>query len=389
MTKPSFRPILVAFLVLQLAACTKAPTVNSGRPTVEVAAPVERVVEDRDTFPGRFDAVEAVEVRPRVSGYVDSVHFKDGDAVKKGDLLFRIDPRPYAAAVTQARGRLADAKSRETLAGQELERARALIATNTIAPDLYERREQASRAAAAAVQMERGELEQAELNLGYTRVTAPMSGVASRHLLSAGNLVVGGAANATVLTTIVQLDPIDFYFDIDEGSFRRYSEQAQQGHRTSAVGVGGNVLVALSGQSGRLRSGVLNFVDNRLDHSTGTLRARARLDNHDGVLSPGQFGRAEVISSPAHEALLVPDTAIGSQPTGKVLEVVAKDGDQIVERPVVLGHSFGSLREIDSGLQPGDRVVIAGLQHVQVGDHVTPHESSIQMTGFKELDAAR
>ena len=380
--------VITAF-ALPIIGCSKAPPAASAPSTVEVAAPVETLIVDRDTFPGRFDAVESVEVRPRVSGYVDSVNFTDGDTVKKGDLLFVIDPRPYAAAVQEARGRLADAKSQQILAGQELERAKILIATNTIAPDLLERREQAIRGAEAAVQVAEGVLRQAELNLGYTRVTAPMAGRASRHFVSAGNLVVGGAANATLLTTIVQTDPIDFYFDIDEGSYVRYSEQVQRGERTSTGGVGGNVLVALTGTPGSSRSGLLDFVDNRLDRSTGTLRARARLENHDGALSPGQFGRAEIVSSPSHKALLVPENAIGSQPTGKVLEVVAKGEDKVVERPVVLGHSFGALREISSGLQPGDRVVIAGLQRIQGGDHVAPHDSPIDMTGFEEREASR
>ena len=216
-----------------------------------------------------------------------------------------------------------------------------------------------------------------------------MAGRVSRHFVSAGNLVVGGTANATLLTTIVQTDPIDFYFDIDEGSYVRYSGQVQRGERTSTGGVGGNVLVALTGTAGSSRSGLLDFVDNRLDRSTGTLRARARLENHDGALSPGQFGRAEIVSSPSHKALLVPENAIGSQPTGKVLEVVAKGEDKVVERPVVLGHSFGTLREITSGLQPGDRVVIAGLQRIQVGDHVAPHDSPIDMTGLVEQVASR
>jgi RND family efflux transporter MFP subunit len=380
--------VITAF-ALPVFGCSKAPAAASALPTVEVAAPLERVIVDRDTFPGRFDAVESVEVRPRVSGYIDSVNFKDGDTVKKGDLLFLIDPRPYAAAVEEARGRLEDARSLQVLAGQELERAKILIATNTIAPDLFERREQTIRGAEAAMQVAEGVLRHAELNLEYSRVTAPMAGRVSRHFVSAGNLVVGGAANATLLTTIVQTDPIDFYFDIDEGSYIRYSEQVQRGERTSTGGVGGIVLVTLTGAPGSSRSGLLDFVDNRLDRSTGTLRARARLENHDGALSPGQFGRAEIISSPSHNAVLVPESAIGLQSTGRVLEVVAQGEDKVVERPVVLGHSFGALREIISGLQAGDRVVIAGLQRIEAGHHVAPHDSPIAMAGFEELEASR
>ena len=380
--------VITAF-ALSAVGCSKAPTAASGPSIVDVAAPLERVIVDRDTFPGRFDAVESVEVRPRVSGYVDSVNFKDGDTVKKGDLLFVIDPRPYAAAVEEARGRLVDARSQQILAGQELQRAKILIATNTIAPDLFERREQAIRGAEAAVQVAEGVLRQAELNLGYTRVTAPMAGRASRHFVSSGNLVLGGVANATLLTTIVQTDPIDFYFDIDERSYVRYSEQMQRGERTSTGGVGGNVLVALSDTPGSFRAGLLDFVDNRLDRSTGTLRARARLENPDGALSPGQFGRAEIVGSPSHKALLVPEDAIGSQPTGKVLEVVAKGENTVVERPVILGQSFGTFREITSGLQPGDRVVIAGLQRIQAGDHIAPHDSPVDMTGFEAQVASR
>jgi len=383
------RVAVITAFALSAVGCSKAPTAASSPSIVDVAAPLERVIVDRDTFPGRFDAVESVEVRPRVSGYIDSVNFKDGDTVKKGDLLFVIDPRPYAAAVEEARGRLVDARSQQILAGQELERAKILIATNTIAPDLFERREQATRGAEAAVQIAEGVLRQAELSLGYTRVTAPMAGRASRHFVSSGNLVLGGAANATLLTTIVQTDPIDFYFDIDERSYVRYSEQMQRGERTSTGGVGGNVLVALSDTPGSFRTGLLDFVDNRLDRSTGTLRARARFENPDGALSPGQFGRAEIVGSPSHKALLVPEDAIGSQPTGKVLEVVAVGENTVVERAVILGQSFGRFREIISGLQPGDRVVIAGLQRIQAGDHIAPHDSPVDLTGFEAQVAAR
>jgi RND family efflux transporter MFP subunit len=364
-----------------LAACTRETAPEAAPASVDIATPLQRTVVDRDSFPGRFDAVNSVEVRARVGGFVDVVAFKDGDYVHKGDLLFQIDPRPFVAAVTEEQGHLAEAHSQRTLADRELERAKSLIATQTIAPDLYERRQQAAEAAEAAVQVAKGRLQQAQLNLDYARVRAPMDGRISRRLVSAGNLVQGGGANATLLTSIVSTDPIDFYFDIDERSFVRYGALVQHSSREIGTGESRVVLIALSGQAAAKLTANLNFVDNRLDRSTGTVRVRARLANPTSSLSPGQFGRALIASGLRHPAEFVPDSVLITQATGKVVAVVGAD-NKVQEREVSLGGLFGSMREIRSGLKSDDHVIVAGLQRAQVGQTVRPRLITLVPTGF-------
>ncbi len=370
-------------VAIGLSACARQPPQRSEMPSVEVAEPVTRVVTDRDTYPGRFESADMVEIRPRVSGMIDAVLFKDGDMVRRGDPLFRIDTRPFASAVEQSAGQLTAAQSQFVLAAQELERAKALIATNTIAPELLERRQQSAQATAAAVRIARASLRRARLDLGYCMVIAPMSGRISRHLVSAGSLVEAGGANGTLLTTIVSVDPIDFYFDIDERRLLRNTDLVQHELRQTVGGAGSDVLIALLDRHGATLAGPLDFVDNRLDRSTGTLRVRARIRNPDGTLSPGQFGRAQLVSAPGHEALLVPDAALMTQPMGKVLDVVGGH-NKLEERAVDIGALFGTLREIKSGLKPRDRVVVSGLQQAQIGDSVNPHATTLDVSGFKQ-----
>ncbi|AGW90931.1 hemolysin secretion protein D [Ralstonia pickettii DTP0602] len=349
-----------------LAGCKSEAVQAPAAPAVVVSQPLVRQVTDVDTFTGRFEAIDNVDVRARVSGYLEKVAFTDGALVRKGDLLFVIDPRPFQAAVNEAEGALAKARSQLSLSQQEYERARVLIETNTIARSLFEQREQALQSARAEVASAEGALARARLDLSFTRITAPMSGRISRKRVSEGNLVNGGDSNATLLTTIVSQDPIDFYFDVDEQSYLRYTRQ-----EASAAAGTRTVRIALPGDGEPTLAGSMNFVENRLDNSTGTLRQRVRLPNPGHKLTPGQFGRAHVAAQAAHDALLVPDAAVATDATRRVVYVVK--ADQSVEvRPVVLGKLFGNLREVASGLNAGDRVIVEGFQRVRPGETVKP-----------------
>ncbi|WP_269502117.1 efflux RND transporter periplasmic adaptor subunit [Burkholderia sp. IMCC1007] len=364
------RPAVLAAIplaaLLALTGCQSDDKTPTAPPSVIVSAPVIRNVNDVDVYTGRFEAVDTVDVRPRVSGYLERVAFQDGATVKKGDLLFVIDPRPYDAAVTAAQGTLARAQSQLKLTQQDFERASILIKTDTIAQSLYDQRRQAVQSAQADVTSAQGALERARLDLSFTRIVAPMSGRIGRKLVSEGNLVKGGDSDATVLTTIVSQDPIDIYFDVDEESYLRYTrEPAQSGGTASSR----QVAIALPGDARPSLAGTMDFVDNRLDNSTGTLRQRARVANPAGRLSPGQFGRVYLSSRIAHAALLVPDSAVATDATRRVLYFVDSNGAVSV-RPVTPGRLFGNLRAIDAGLKAGDRVIVDGFQRVQAGDKV-------------------
>ncbi|WP_371318537.1 efflux RND transporter periplasmic adaptor subunit [Pseudomonas sp. C8002] len=335
-------------------------------PSVTVSLPVKSVITDWDSFTGRFEATDAVDVRSRVSGYLEKVAFQDGAIVKKGDLLFVIDSRSFQAAVVQAQGKLAQVRSQLSLAEQEFARANVLIESKTIARSLYDQRLQARQAAQAEVLSAEGALTNARLDLEFTRITAPMSGRISRKLISEGNLVDGGNSSATLLTTIVSLDPIDIYFDIDEQSYLKYRRQAKAAANQSQV------RIALPGETEPSMTGRMDFIDNRLDPSTGTLRQRARVSNKDLQLSPGQFGRVQFSSQAAYPALLLPDAAISVDATRKVVYMLNSQ-NKVEIRPVTLGKLHDGLREITSGLQEQDRVIVDGLQRVRAGDTATAH----------------
>lgn len=342
-------------------------------PNVTVSKPVKSVITDWDSFTGRFEATDSVDVRSRVSGYLEKVAFQDGAIVKKGDLLFVIDSRSFQAAVVQAQGKLAQVRSQLALAEQEFARANVLIESKTIARSLYDQRLQARQAAQAEVLSAEGALSNAKLDLEFTRITAPMSGRISRKLISEGNLVNGGNSNATLLTTIVSLDPIDIYFDIDEQSYLKYRRQTPANPNQSQV------RIALPGEIEPSMTGHMDFIDNRLDPSTGTLRQRARVSNRDLHLSPGQFGRVQFSSQAAYPALLLPDNAISVDATRKVVYVLNAQ-NKVEIRPVTLGKLHDGLREISSGLQEQDRVIVDGLQRVRAGDTATAQDRPLVQT---------
>ncbi|BEV47232.1 efflux RND transporter periplasmic adaptor subunit [Afipia carboxidovorans] len=340
------------------------------------------MVTDWDEFSGRFDAVQQVQVRARVTGFVTSVEFKDGAIVKAGDLLYVIDPRQYQAVAEQAEGQLQDAKARVVLAKRELERASSLIRTDAVSQSVVDQRTQQLQTAEAAVLQAEGALKRAQLDVEFSQVRAPISGRISRHLVTVGNLVQGSESGATLLTSIVSMDPIHIYFDMDERVYQRNSRLWFEGKRPSSRDTPNPVQVLLTGETKPSHEGKMDFLDNRLDAGTGTLRGRALVDNHDLSILPGQFARIRVIGSAPYEALLVPDAAVATDQSRKIVFVVKPD-DSVEAREVTLGPLDDGLRVIRTGLKADDRVVVEGLQRVRVGAKVSPHPANADNGGAK------
>jgi RND family efflux transporter MFP subunit len=359
--------------LLLLAGCGKKEEAAAPPPPpVTVANPTKKVTTDWDEFTGRFDAIEQVQIRARVTGFVTKVAFTDGAVVKAGDLLYEIDPRQYQAAAEQAQGQLDDAKAKVVLAEKELERATTLIKTQAISENIVDQRSQAIAAAQAATLQAEGALKQAQLNVEYTKVVAPIAGRVSRHLVTVGNLVQGSESGATLLTSIVSLSPIYVYFDTDEATYVRNSKLWFEGKRPSSRDTPNPVQITLVGETKPSHEGKMDFLDNRLDVGTGTLRGRAIVDNKDLSILPGQFARVRIIASGEYEALLIPDAAVANDQSRKIVMVVVKADDTVEARPVTLGPLDGGLRVIREGLKPDDRVIVDGIQRARVGAKVAP-----------------
>jgi multidrug efflux system membrane fusion protein len=339
-----------------------------GPPPVTVAKPVVKPIVEMDEYTGRFDAVGAVEVRARVSGYLDTVHFQDGATVNQGDLLFTIDRRTYQAAFNQAQATLNSRQTEFDLAKLEFERYQRLTQTGAAAAATLDQRRQTFLAAQANIAGARAALETARLNLSFTEIRAPIAGRISRKLVTEGNLV---RENETLLTTIVQLDPVHFYFDIDERSYLAYQRIAKQ-NGGNGNGKGLPVAVQLSDEKSFTHKGKLDFTDNRLDAATGTMRLRAVFENKDLFLTPGLFGRIAVPGSPEYQAVLLPDEAILTDLDRRYVYVVGAEG-AVQQRPVKLGSRTDSYRIVREGLKGDETVVINGLQRVRLGGgRVTP-----------------
>src|SRR3954465_2811390 len=369
-------PIGMLF-ALALAGCDEKAQSQAVAPPpqVTVAQPVKRTVTDWDEFTGRFEAIQEVQVRARVGGFVNSVEFKDGAIVRAGDLLYTIDPRPFEAVVLQAEGQLADARAKGELAKRDLERGLALVTTSAVSESVVDQRRQALQAARAAEMQAEGALKAAKLNVEFTHVIAPLTGRVSRHLVSPGNLVQGSEGGATLLTSIVSLDPIYIYFDVDEAPYLKNNKLWFEGKRPSSRDTANPVQVTLTAETQPSHGGKMDFLDNRLDVSTGTLRSRAIIPNQDLSILPGQFARVRIIGSSPYEALLIPDTAVATDQSRKIVFVV-KDDNTVEARPVVPGPLDGGLRVIREGLKPDDRVIVEGLQRARVGAKVSPHSAS-------------
>ncbi|MDI4237526.1 efflux RND transporter periplasmic adaptor subunit [Bradyrhizobium sp. Arg237L] len=359
---------------LALAGCDEKAQSQAAAPPpppVTVAQPVKRTVTDWDEFTGRFEAIEEVQVRARVGGFVNSVEFKDGAIVHAGDLLYIIDPRPFEAVASQAQGQLDDARAKAELAKRELDRGLNLVQTSAVSVQVVDQRRQALQAAYAAETQAEGALKAAQLNVEFTHVLAPITGRVSRHLVTPGNLVQGADSGATLLTSIVSLDPIYIYFDVDEATYQRNSKLWFEGKRPSSRDTSNPVQVTLTGETKPSHEGKMDFLDNRLDISTATLRSRAVVPNKDLSILPGQFGRVRIIGSSPYEALLLPDTAVATDQSRKIVFAV-KDDNTVAARPVVLGPLDEGLRVIREGLKAEDHVIVDGLQRARVGAKVTP-----------------
>ncbi len=350
-------------------------------PEVSVARVLEREVRQWDDFTGRVAAVETVELRPRVSGYVQRVAFEEGQLVRKGDLLFEIDPRPYRAALARAEAELARARSEARLAAAQHERAQALVEARAISREEFETRNAANAQGHAAVRAAEAAVAAARLDLQFTQVRAPIDGRAGRALVTVGNLA---QADATVLTTVVSQDPVHVYFEADEQTWLRYSRDAGSGRD----GDGRVVRVGLAGEDGLPHAGTLDFIDNQVDPATGTIRARAVLRNPDGLFTPGLFARVQLAGAQQTRALLVDDKAVLTDQDRKYVWVLGED-DTAQRRDVELGRVIeDGLRVVRAGLSPEDRVIVSGVQRVFMpGMPVAPTEVAMAPAGDADVVA--
>ena len=348
-------------LALLLAGCGQSTPPAPPAPQVTVANPVREKLVDRDEYVGRFIAVDAVEIRARVSGYLEKVHFTDGQLVKAGDLLFTLDQRPFRASLDQAKADLARAKSQADLAAADLNRAETLLKQKTIAEALYDQRVQSKRAAEAALQSAEAALKTAELNFEFSELRAPVSGRIGDRRISPGNLVTGTTTGSTtLLATVVSANPIRFEFSFDEASYLRYQRIAKL-----------PVELRLLDEQTFVHKGMIDFVDNVIDTSSGTIRGRAVFDNPDNLFTPGMFARVLVPGSQEYEALLVPDAAIGSEQIRKFVYVVDAE-NTVRQKYIELGELRGRLRVVKSGVNADDRVIVNGLMRARPGAKVTP-----------------
>ena len=359
------------FSATGLAGCDDRKAPQAGAPPVTVANPTARRITEWDDYTGRFQATEYVELRARVNGYLESINFTDGQIVKKGDLLFVIDPRPYQATADSATAALAQAQARLELANREQVRAASLAKTQNGSIESLDKAVQEQRGATGAVEAAQAELRRAQLDLEFTHITAPVTGRIGRHQVSIGNLIGGGEANSTLLTTIVSLDPIYFYFDADQNSYLKYQRLDLAGQRPSSRDVPNPVRLALNDEKDFPHQGHMDFVDNQIDFSTGTIRGRAIFDNADLIFTPGMFARIQLLGEPEHDAILLPDEAIGTDQARRFVYVLG-DGNVATPREVKLGPIIDGLRVVRSGLTASDRVVVNGLQRVRAGQPVSP-----------------
>jgi multidrug efflux system membrane fusion protein len=344
----------LASAIALLSGCATEAQEGTAMPAaqVSVAPVVSRAIADWDTFTGRVAAIETVELRPRVAGYIERVNFEEGQEVEKGDVLFEIDARSYRAELNAAQAELARARSRATLAGSEAARAQKLAQAQAISSELLDQRQSATAQAGSDVAAAEARVALARLNVDFTKVRAPIGGRTGRALVTAGNLAT---PDSTVLTTLVSLDPVHVYFEGDEQTYLRSTAMSREG--------GSPVRVGLSDEDGYPHEGVVDFVDNAVDAATGTIRARAVLDNADRAFTPGLFARVQLSGGTTRPALLIDDTAVLTDQSRKYVYVLG--GDSTAQRrDVVLGRMADGLRIVDSGLQPGDQVIVNGIQKI-------------------------
>jgi RND family efflux transporter MFP subunit len=369
-------PGALSVVVLSLGALSfghkkEAVPAAAQLPAVTVAPVLEREITGWDEFTGRLQAVDAVEIRPRVSGYITRVTFVEGKEVKKGELLFEIDPRPYQAELARATAELERARSAAALATSDVQRADKLVKVQAISREEYDSRTSAEAQGGATVRAAEAAVQSARLNLEWTRVRSPIAGRVSNALVTPGNLVQGGPPTATLLTSVVSLDPMYLYFDSDEQTYLRYAGLARS-TGTNWRNARLPVYLGLANETGFPHQGRLDFVDNQIDPNTGTIRTRAVFSNRSRALTPGLFARVKLVGSEKSKALLVRDAAIGTDQDRKFVLVLGK-GDTLAYRPIVPGRlTDDGLRIVTSGLTPDDRIVVNGLMRVRPGIRVAP-----------------
>jgi RND family efflux transporter MFP subunit len=352
-------------IAMAAAGCARPERHEPPPPKVDVLQPVAREVLDWDEYTARLEAIESVEIRPRVSGYLESIRFKDGAMVREGDVLFVIDQRPYEAALRRAEADLAAARARLQLAQKNAARSVELLRTRAISQEEADIRESAVRQTNAAVEQAEAAVDAARLDLDYTQLTAPISGRIGRRLVTEGNLVNGGVGSqGTLLTTIVALDPLYVYFEADERAYLKYMHLAETGERPSSREFKHPVWIGVADEEGFPREGVMDFVDNQLDRGTGTIVGRAIVPNPDLLMSPGLFARLRLPGSGQYAAVVVPDEAIGTDQSQKFVWVVDAAG-KAQQRMVRLGPLLDGARVIREGLTTADWVVVAGTQRVR------------------------
>ena len=373
---PTFTRLLPILCAAVLTACSPPKPVALPTPKVTVKQPQLATVTNWDEYPGHLEAVEMVEIRPRVSGYIDSIHFQDGAEVKAGDLLFIIDPRPFQAELEQVQARRQQAETHLELVKNDLKRAEGLRGTKAISDEEYDSRSNAVRESEAALVAAQAYETTARLNLDYTQLKAPVSGKIGRRLLTVGNFVQlqGSGGSANVLATLVSLDPIYAYFDVEEAAYQKYRSSAKLAEAN------GGVLpceLALVGDTGFVHRGHLDFFDNQVNPQTGTIRVRAVFENGDRTLVPGMFANLRVLAGAAQQALVIPDVAVQSD-QGYKFVYLANGEDKVETRSIESGRAHGPLREVVKGLTPQDRVIVNGLMMLRPGARVEVQEAKIE-----------
>jgi RND family efflux transporter MFP subunit len=359
---------------MTLGACAaKKPPPAPPPPTVFIAHPLQRQIVDWDDYVGRFEAIDSVDVRPRVTGYLQSIGFRDGQIVRKGQVLFVIDPRPYQAALAQAKGQEAHAAATLQNAKIELARAEKLLAAKAISEQEYQTRLATDQTSQADLLAAQAATATAALNLSFTRVTAPLSGRISDRRVAPGNLVT---QDVTILTNITDLDPIRFTFDGAESLYLKYERENQQGQRPSSRRFANPVEIRLQDQPNYAIKGRMDFVDNAIDTNSGTIRGRAVVANPNFVLTPGMFGHLRLLGSGAYTGLLIPDSAIMTQQSDQIAYIVGP-GNKVEQRKIQIGPLVDGLRAVRAGLTANDEVVVDGVQRAKVGVEVTPKPGKI------------
>ncbi len=356
------------------------PQKGAALPSVTVSKPLQREIVEWDEYTGRFEAVETVEIRARVSGYLTELHFKDGQAVKQGDLLFVLDARPFERTLEQAQAEVLQAQTKVQNSNLDVVRGKPLLERRIISEKAFDDRESLMREALAGVKVAEAKARTAELELSFTRITSPITGRISRTQVTAGNWVsAGGTANTTLLTTIVSQDPIYIYFDLNENNYIKYKRLTERGAGSGAADLGAPVEVGLPDERNFPHKARLDFLDNRLDQGTGTLRARGVMANASGLFSSGMFARVRVTGTAPYTAVLLPDEAIGTDQTNKFVYVVAEDGS-VARRNIKLGPLYENLRVVREGLAAEEWVITRGLQRARPGIKVAPKREALTLS---------